>query len=99
MRRQCQLLGVSRSTFYYQPATESEDNLHLIRQIDEQYMQTPFYGSRRMTEHLKRLGYHVNRKRIQRPYAFDGHRSDLSQTQGFSQQQRASDLPIPITGL
>ena len=61
MRRQCQLLGVSRSTFYYQPATESEDNLHLIRQIDEQYMQTPFYGSRRMTEHLKRLGYHVNR--------------------------------------
>ena len=66
MRRQCQLLGVSRSTLYYQPATESEDNLHLIRQIDEQYMQTPFYGSRRMTEHLKRLGYHVNRKRIQR---------------------------------
>jgi putative transposase len=66
MRRQCQLLGVSRSMLYYQPATESEYNLHLMRQIDEQYMQTPFYGSRRMTEHLKRLGYHVNRKRIQR---------------------------------
>ena len=66
MRRQCQLLGVSRSTLYYQPATESEDNLHLMRQIDEQYMQTPFYGSRRMTEHLKRLDYRVNRKRIQR---------------------------------
>ena len=66
MRRQCQLLGVSRSTLYSQPATESEDNLHLMRQIDQQYMQTPFYGSRRMTEHLKRLGYRVNRKRIQR---------------------------------
>ena len=51
---------------YYQPATESADNLHLMRQIDEQYMQTPFYGSRRMTAHLKRLGYRVNRKRIQR---------------------------------
>ena len=66
MRRQCELLGVSRSTLYYQPATESEDNLHLMRQIDEQYMETPFYGSRRMTEHLKRLDYRVNRKRIQR---------------------------------
>ncbi len=54
MRRQCQLLAVSRSTLYYPPATESEDNLHLWRQIDEQYMETPFYGSRRMTEHLKR---------------------------------------------
>ncbi len=54
MRRQCQLLAVSRSTLYYPPATESEDNLHLMRQIDEQYMETPFYGSRRMTEHLKR---------------------------------------------
>ena len=66
MRRQCQLLGVSRSTLYYQPATESKDNLHLMRQIDEQYMKTPFYGSRRMTHHLMRLGYRVNRKRIQR---------------------------------
>ncbi len=66
MRRQCQLLAVSRSTLYYPPAAESEDNLHLMRQIDEQYMETPFYGSRRMTEHLKRLGYRVNRKRIRR---------------------------------
>ena len=66
MRRQCQLLDVSRSTLYYQPATESEDNLHLMRQIDGQYMQTPFYGSRRMTEHFKRLDYRVNRKRIRR---------------------------------
>ena len=66
MRRQCQLLAVSRSMLYYPPATESEDNLHLMRQIDEQYMETPFYGSRRMAEHLKRLGYRVNRKRIRR---------------------------------
>ena len=66
MRRQCELLGLSRSMLYYQPATESEANLHLMRQIDEQYIETPFYGSRRMTHHLKRLGYRVNRKRIQR---------------------------------
>ena len=37
-----------------------------MRQIDEQYMETPFYGSRRMAEHLKRLGYRVNRKRVRR---------------------------------
>ena len=84
MRRQCQLLAVSRSTLYYPPAAESEDNLHLMRQIDEQYMETPFYGSRRMTAHLKRLGYRVNRKRIRRLMAFDGHRSNLSQTQALT---------------
>ena len=66
MRRQCQLLGFSRSMLYYPPATESEENLHLMRQIDEQYIETPFYGSRRMTQHLMRLGYCVNRKRIRR---------------------------------
>ena len=51
---------------YYQPATESADNLHLMRLIDEQYLQTPFYGSHRMTQHLMRRGYRVNSKRIQR---------------------------------
>ena len=59
IRRQCELLGFSRSTLYYQPATESKENLHLMRRIDQQYMQTPFYGSRRMTHHLKQLGYRV----------------------------------------
>jgi len=61
----CDLLGVTRSTYYYEPVPESEFNLKLMRMIDEQYLVTPFYGSRRMTEFLKQ-NYQVNRKRIQR---------------------------------
>jgi putative transposase len=64
--RQCQLLGLPRSTCYYHGADESEKNLELMRLLDEQYMQTPFYGSRRMAWWLQEQGYKVNRKRIQR---------------------------------
>ncbi len=44
IRRQCELLGLSRSSFYYLPATTSQDDLQLMRLIDEQYLQTPFFG-------------------------------------------------------
>jgi putative transposase len=64
--RQCELLGLPRSTCYYHGAGESEKNLELMRLLDEQYMQTPFYGSRRMAWWLQEQGYEVNRKRIQR---------------------------------
>ncbi len=66
LRRQCQLIGLPRSTYYYAPASESEFNLQLMRLIDEQYLKTPFYGWPRMTAHLRRQGYDVNRKRVQR---------------------------------
>jgi putative transposase len=55
--RQCQLLGVSRSSLYYQPVGPSEEELTLLRLIDEQYLKTPFYGSRRMTVHLRQQGF------------------------------------------
>jgi len=64
--RQCELAGLSRSSYYYAPAGESAENLYLIRMIDEQYLKTPFYGSRRMTAWLQLQGYQVNRKRIRR---------------------------------
>ena len=70
--RQCELLGLNRSTYYLSPATESEENLRLMRRIDEQYLKTPFYGSRRMAECLKRSGEAVNRKRIRRLMAVMG---------------------------
>ena len=66
VRRQCELLGVNRSGLYYQPVGESEENLRLMRLLDEQYTRTPFYGSRRMTEWLRDQGYEVNRKRVSR---------------------------------
>jgi putative transposase len=66
VRRQCALLGLNRAGYYYQPATESAENLRLLRLLDEQYLRAPFYGSRRMSWHLRQLGYPVNRKRVQR---------------------------------
>lgn len=67
IRRQCQLLGLHRSSWYQAPAAgESAENLALMRRIDEQYLQTPFYGSRRMTTWLTEQGEVVNRKRVQR---------------------------------
>ena len=66
IRRQRDLVGLNRSTLYHQPVGESESNLHLIRLIDEQYTKTPFYGWPRMTAHLRRQGYEINHKRIQR---------------------------------
>jgi putative transposase len=64
--RQCQLMSISRSSYYYQGTGESLFNLELMRIIDEQYLKTPWYGSRQMTRHLRRQGYAVNRKRIKR---------------------------------
>lgn len=57
--RQCQLLHLSRSGLYYQPRGISERNLVLMRAIDEQYLRTPFYGSRQMCNHLNRLGLSI----------------------------------------
>lgn len=66
IRRQCELLGVCRSNYYYTPAIESKINLELMRLMDIEYTQHPFYGSRRMSVILKSKGYEVNRKRVQR---------------------------------
>ena len=64
--RQCELVGISRSSWYYRPRGESDRNLRLMREIDEQYLKTPWYGSRQMARHLRRLGRCVGRKRVRR---------------------------------
>jgi len=64
--RQCELLGLARSSWYYQAAPETEENLALMRLIDEEYTRHPFYGSRRMVVFIEGQGYGVNRKRVQR---------------------------------
>jgi len=66
IRRQCQWLDLHRATYYYRPATESEENLALMRLIDAQYLSTPFYGYPRMTVYLRDQGYTVNHKRVAR---------------------------------
>ncbi len=64
--RQCALLGAGRSSLYYRPKGASDDELSLMQAIDQQYLETPFYGSRRMKAWLQRQGMAVSRKRVQR---------------------------------
>jgi putative transposase len=64
--RQCRLLNIRRSSFYYRPKPVKAEDLELMRLMDEQYLRTPTWGSRSMRNHLRRLGYKINRKRVQR---------------------------------
>jgi putative transposase len=67
VRRQCELLGLPRSSLYYEPAAETAENLRLMRLIDEEYTAHPFEGSRKLTAWLREVhGEEVNRKRIRR---------------------------------
>jgi putative transposase len=63
---QCRLLKVSRSTLYYRPSPVSDDDLAVMRRLDELYLCWPFYGARRMVAVLRRQGCVVNRKRVRR---------------------------------
>jgi len=64
--KHCALLSISRSLFYYEPKGETEMNLDLMRLIDKQFLETPFYGVRQMTWHLRNEEHFVNEKRIRR---------------------------------
>ena len=66
MARQCTLLGLARSSWYYQPVPPTALRQELLDRLDAQYTRTPFYGSRRMTAWLRSEGYAVNRKRVRR---------------------------------
>ena len=70
--RQCELVSISRSGFYYQPVGETAENLALMRLIDAQFLETPWYGSRQMARHLRRDGHEVGRKRVRRLMAVMG---------------------------
>lgn len=64
--RQCRILNIQRSSYDYRPRPIKADDLELMRLIDEQYLKNPTWGSRSMRNHLRRLGYKINRKRVQR---------------------------------
>ncbi len=64
--RQCELVKIARSSYYYTPKGESQSNLELVRILDKQFMETPWYGSRQMTRHLRRQGLQLGRKRVRR---------------------------------
>ena len=73
VQRQCELLNIARSSYYYQPALESDYNLGLMGLMDEQYLETPFYGYRRMHQWLWDMGFETNIKRIHRLWRLMGH--------------------------
>jgi putative transposase len=64
--RQCELVSISRSSFYYRPVGETAETLGLMRLIDAQFLETPWYGSRQMARHLRRDRHEVSRKRVRR---------------------------------
>ncbi len=64
--RQCALVSIGRSTFYRAPTPDTAEHLALMRLLDEQFLETPWYGSRQMARHLRRLGHAVGRKRVRR---------------------------------
>lgn len=64
--KQCDLLSVHRSGLYYKPKGEKEENLQIMKLLDEQYFKTPFYGCRKLTALLIQKGFNVNRKRVKR---------------------------------
>ena len=66
IRQQCDLLGINRSSWYYQPTEIDDYNLLLMHELDKQYTETPFYGVLKMTEHLRLLGHLINPKRVRR---------------------------------
>lgn len=66
LRQQCDLLGLNRSGLYYRPVAESDENLALMRLLDEQYTRTPCYGVLRMVAYLRSLGHEANPKRVRR---------------------------------
>jgi len=63
---QCELLSISRSGFYYQPVGETAETLGLMRLIDQQFLETPWYGARQMVRQLRRAGHLVGRRRMRR---------------------------------
>ena len=68
VQRQCSLVSLPRSSYYYQSQGDDGYNLHLMRLIDERPsdLETPWYGSRQMARHLRRQGHEVGRKRVRR---------------------------------
>jgi putative transposase len=66
VRHQCELLELCRSTYYYEPCPETEENLALMRRLDELHLEHPVYGSRKLTVLLRQAGLVINRKRVVR---------------------------------
>ena len=92
--RQCALVSISRSAFYYRPAGETPLNLELMRLIDETFLEMPWYGSRQMARHLRRRGYGVGRMRCGGRWPRRRAYADLSEAAHDDPAPRAPGLQV-----
>jgi putative transposase len=97
--KQCELLGINRGSLYYAPVAESEENLEMMRLMDEQYYNTPFYGIRRLTAWLRRLGYQVNHKRVRRLMKLMGWRTIYREPNTSEADKEHKVYPYLLRGL
>jgi putative transposase len=97
--KQCNILGISRSGYYYSPRPESPENLRIMRMMDEQYLKTPFYGTRRMHAHINYQGYSVNIKRIRRLLRLMGLEAIYPKPNISKHQQGHKIYPYLLKGL
>jgi putative transposase len=96
---QCGLLGISRSGLYYQPAQEGEENLSILRALDEQYLKTPFYGVERLLPLLALMGFSINRKRLRRLMKVQGWQTIYQPPRTTRADPSAYKYPYLLKGL
>jgi putative transposase len=99
VRRQCELLGVSRSSVYYVPVEPDAEELELMRRIDEIHLEFPFYGSRSIARELRGKGYRANRKRVQRLMRLMGLESVAPKPNTSKPNQEHPVYPYLLRGL
>jgi putative transposase len=97
--KQCELLQINRSGLYYEPVKESEENLAVMRILDEQYLSTPFYGLERLLVLLIAMGYRINRKRVRRLMKLVGWRTLYCAPRTTKSDPRAYKYPYLLAGL
>ena len=99
VRRQCELLGVSRSSVYYVPVESDPEELELMRRIDKIHLEFPFYGSRSIARELREKGYRTNRKRVQRLMRLMGLESVAPKPNTSKPNQEHPVYPYLLRGL
>lgn len=97
--KQCELLDVNRSGLYYAPVPESHENLSIMRFLDRQYFDTPFYGVERLLALLIYMGYKINRKRLRRLMKIQGWQTLYPGSRTTRIDPRAYKYPYLLKGL
>ncbi|GAB6095722.1 hypothetical protein JCM14469_19750 [Desulfatiferula olefinivorans] len=96
LKCQCRLLDINRSSVYYKPRPIKEEDLELMKMIDDHYMKHPTSGSRTIRDYLKRQGYKINRKRVQRLMRLMDIEAIYPKPRTSTPASEASDLPLSI---